>query len=107
VVARVDGDNIKQTDWDNAHRMETDRIRAQSPTVDPKLLDSPSARYATLERLVRDRVLQVAAQKMHLVTTDARLARSLQEIPQIAALRKPDGTLDARGLPVRWLPRRA
>lgn len=95
VVARVDGDNIKQTDWDNAHRMETDRIRAQSPTVDPKLLDSPSARYATLERLVRDRVLAAAAQKMHLVTSDARLARSLQEIPAIAGLKRADGTLDA------------
>lgn len=95
VVARVDGQKINQTDWDNAHRMETDRIRAQSPSVDPKLLDSPSARYATLERLVRDRVLTASAQKMHLVTSDARLARSLQEIPAIAGLKRPDGTLDA------------
>lgn len=95
VVARVDGNNIKQTDWDNAHRMETDRIRAQSPTVDPKLLDTPSARYATLERLVRDRVLAAAAQKMHLATSDSRLARSLQEIPAIAGLKRADGTLDA------------
>ena len=95
VVARVDGHKINQTDWDNAHRMETDRIRAQSPTVDPKLLDSPQARYATLERLVRDRVLAAAAKDMHLVTTDARLARSLQEIPAIADLKRADGTLDA------------
>ncbi len=95
VVARVDGQKINQTDWDNAHRMETDRIRAQSPSVDPKLLDSPSARYATLERLVRDRVLTASAQKMHLVTSDARLARSLQEIPAIAGLKRPDGMLDA------------
>ena len=95
VVARVDGHNINQTDWDNAHRMETDRIRAQSPSVDPKLLDSPDARYATLERMVRDRVLAAAAQKMHLVTSDARLARSLQEIPAIAGLKRADGTLDA------------
>lgn len=95
VVARVDGNKINQTDWDNAHRMETDRIRAQSPSVDPKLLDSPSARYATLERMVRDRVLAASAQKMHLVTSDSRLARSLQEIPAIAGLKRADGTLDA------------
>jgi peptidyl-prolyl cis-trans isomerase D len=95
VVARVDGEKINQTDWDNAHRMESDRIRAQSPSVDPKFLDTPQARYATLERMVRDRVLAAAAQKMHLVTTDARLARSLQDIPAIAQLRRPDGTLDA------------
>ncbi|MBS0506681.1 MAG: SurA N-terminal domain-containing protein [Proteobacteria bacterium] len=95
VVARVDGHDITQTDWDNAHRMESDRIRAQSPGVDAKLLDTPQARYATLERLVRDRLLQVAAQKMHLLTSDARLARELQGIPQIAALKRPDGSLDA------------
>lgn len=95
VVARVDGKDITQADWDNAHRMESDRLRAQSPGIDAKLLDSPQARYATLERMVRDQVMQVAAQKMHLVTSDARLARELQGIPQIAALKRPDGTLDA------------
>jgi peptidyl-prolyl cis-trans isomerase D len=95
VVARVDGNNITQSDWDNAHRVETDRVRAQSPSVDPKLLDSPQARYNTLERMVRDRVLAAAAQKMHLVASDARLARSLQEIPAIASLKRADGTLDA------------
>ena len=95
VVARVDGKDITQADWDNAHRMESDRIRAQSPGIDAKLLDSPQARYATLERLVRDRVLQVAAQNMHMLTSDARLARELQSIPQIAALKRADGTLDA------------
>lgn len=94
VVARVDGKDITQADWDNAHRMESDRIRAQSPGIDAKLLDSPQARYATLERLVRDRVLQASAQKMHLLTSDARLARELQNIPQIAALKRPDGSLD-------------
>jgi len=95
VVARVDGQDITQAEWDNAHRIESDRMRAQSPDMDAKLLDSPQARYATLERLVRDRVLQTAAQKMHMLTSDARLARELQGIPQIAALKRPDGTLDA------------
>ena len=95
VVARVDGHDITQADWDNTHRIESDRIRAEQPTINAKLLDSPSARYAMLERMVRDRVLQAAAKKMHIITTDAKLASSLQEIPQIAALRRADGTLDA------------
>ncbi|MBY0453421.1 MAG: SurA N-terminal domain-containing protein [Burkholderiaceae bacterium] len=94
VVARVDGNDITQAEWDNAHRQESDRIRAQQPTMNAALLDSPEARYATLERLVRDRVLQTATQKMHIVTSDAQLARSLNEIPQIAALKRTDGTLD-------------
>ena len=93
-VARVGSQDITQSEWDAAHRNEVDRIRASMPTLDPKLLDSPEARYATLERLMRERVLQQAAEKEHLVTTDARLARELQQEPTIASLRRADGTLD-------------
>lgn len=96
-VARVDGQDITQADWDNAHRVESDRMRAEMPNLDPKLLDSDEAKYATLERMVRDRVIVAAAQKMHLTTSDAQLVRTLQGIPAIAALRKPDGSLDADG----------
>lgn len=95
-VASVDGKAITQTEWDNAHRTESDRLRAQQPGIDGKLLDSPQARYATLEKLVRDRVLAAAAQHMHLVASDAQLARELQKIPAIAQLRKPDGSLDTQ-----------
>ncbi|WP_326536530.1 SurA N-terminal domain-containing protein [Pseudorhodoferax sp.] len=94
VVARVAGSEIKQAEWDFAHRNEVQRVLAQSPGMDPRLLDSPEAKYATLERLVRDRVLAVAADNAKLVTTDGRLARALQEDPSIASLRKPDGSLD-------------
>ncbi|MEY3486917.1 MAG: hypothetical protein RL075_922 [Pseudomonadota bacterium] len=93
-VARVDGRDITQAEWDAAHRTEIDRLRASMPTLDVKLLDSPEARYATLERLVRDRVMATAAAKSYLNTSDQRLARELQDNPQIAALRKPDGSLD-------------
>src|SRR2546427_4694385 len=82
-------------DWENAHRMESDRLRAENPNIDPKLLDSPQARYATLEKMVRDQVLAAAVQKMHLAASDAQLVRTLQEIPAIAALKKPDGSMDA------------
>jgi len=95
-VASVDGKAITKTEWDNAHRTESDRIRAQQPGIDGKLLDSPQARYATLEKLVRDRVLSAAARHMHLMASDAQLARELQKIPAIAQLRKPDGSLDTQ-----------
>ena len=97
VVARVNGKDITQADWDAAHRQASDRLRAQNPALDSKLLDSPQAKYETLERIVRDHVYEAAARDMNLATTDVRLARELQNIPQIAALRKPDGTLDVEG----------
>jgi peptidyl-prolyl cis-trans isomerase D len=38
-VASVDGHDISQADWDNAHRREVDRMRASNPTLDAKLFD--------------------------------------------------------------------
>ncbi|WP_374408222.1 SurA N-terminal domain-containing protein [Hydrogenophaga sp.] len=93
-VASVDGHDISKADWDQEHRVEAQRLRQKAPNIDPKLLDSDLARYATLERMVRDRVLSAAVQKDNLYTSDQRLARALQQDPTIAALRKPDGSLD-------------
>jgi peptidyl-prolyl cis-trans isomerase D len=44
VVARVDGRDITQAEWDAAHKLEMERIRSTMPSLDPKLLDSPEAR---------------------------------------------------------------
>jgi peptidyl-prolyl cis-trans isomerase D len=93
-VAKVDGQEIAQGDWDEAHRQQVDRLRQQMPTLDAKLLDSPAARYSTLEGLVRDRVIAAAAAKAKLATSDQRLAHELQQNEMIASLRGPDGKLD-------------
>jgi len=93
-VARVGSYDINQGEWDATHKAESDRLRASMPKLDPKLLDSAEARYATLERLVHDKVLAQAADKFKLTTSDARLARDLQEDPSIASLRLPNGKLD-------------
>ena len=94
VVARVGGHDITQAEWDFAHKNEVGRILARMPNVDPKLLDSAEARYASLERLVRERVMAEAADKLKLQAGDARLARELQQNESIASLRRADGTLD-------------
>ncbi|MFY8179502.1 MAG: SurA N-terminal domain-containing protein [Limnohabitans sp.] len=93
-VATVDGLDITQAEWDAAHRTQVERMRSSMPSVDVKLFDSPEAKYSTLERLVRDRLLQVAAGKLRLGASDGRLAAELQQNPSIAALRRADGTLD-------------
>lgn len=91
-VAKVDGHEILQGDWDAAHRQEVDRVRAQNPNLDPKLLDSPQFKYATLERLVRDRVIAAAAAKDKLTASDTALARELSQ--QLAPLMGPNGKID-------------
>lgn len=94
VVARVAGKEITQSEWDAAHTRQVDQIRASRPNLDAKMFDSPEARYTVLERLVRDKVLTMAAEKDGLLVSDARLARLLHEDPTIATLRKSNGKLD-------------
>jgi peptidyl-prolyl cis-trans isomerase D len=97
VVAVVDGKDITQPEWDAAHQNEVNRLRASMPTLDIKLLDSPEARYGTLERLVRDRVLAAAAAKSGLAVADQKLQRLYAEDKAIAAFRLPDGKFDRAG----------
>ena len=94
VVASINGQDITQADWDNAHRAQVERMRNAMPTADIKIFDTPEARQATLDRMVRDRVMQAAAEKLRLGVSDQRLAFELQQDANIASLRRPDGTLD-------------
>ena len=94
VVAKIDGQKINQMEWDAAHQREVDRIRASMPNLDAKLLGSDEARYATLERMVNDRLMAIASEKQLLVTSNQRLANYLQQDPSIAGLRGADGKLD-------------
>ncbi len=93
-VATVDGHDITQAEWDAAHRSQVERMRSSMPNVAVKLFDTPEAKFGTLERMVRDRLLQVAAIQLRLGASDTRLATELQQNPNIAALRRADGTLD-------------
>ena len=51
-------------------------------------------RRQTLEQLVRERVLIVAADKLHLTTSDERLQRLFATDPQFAMLRNADGSVN-------------
>ena len=93
-VARVDGNNITRPEWDAQHRIETDRIRQQSPNVDAALLESDVIRYGTLERMVRDRVLAAAAAKSNVTVSEERLSRIFAQDAGLAAFRTPDGKFD-------------
>lgn len=93
-VASIDGQSISQNEWDAAHQRAIDGMRRQMPNLDVKLLDTPQMRQETLEAMVRERVLLTAAQKLHLLPTDARLKRLFVADPQYGSLRNPDGTVN-------------
>ena len=93
-VAKVAGLSITRAEWEYAHQRAIDRVRRQDPTLVDKSLDTPAARRETLETLVRDRVLMVSAQDMHLAPTDGRLKRLFATDPQFAPVRNPDGSVN-------------
>ena len=93
-VASVDGRDISQQEWDNAHRQTVERLRANNPNIDLRLLDTPAIKYSTLEQIVHDRVLQAAVADQHLTVSDQRLIDVLAHDPSIEALRDPDGRIN-------------
>ncbi len=93
-VAQVAGQDITQAELDAAHRQQIDRMRREMPTIDIKLLDTPEMRQRTLEGLVRERVMLVAADKYHFAPTDERLRHIFTSDPQFAFVRNPDGSVN-------------
>jgi len=93
-VATVDGHKITQNEWDAAHRDQIDRLRRQMPNLDAKLFDAPEVKREALDALVRDRVMQAAATKQHLLVSDERVQAMFQKDPQFAFLRNPDGSVN-------------
>jgi peptidyl-prolyl cis-trans isomerase D len=102
-VASVDGRDITRAEWDNQHRKEVDAARQRNPQADLKQLDTPEAQRASLDSIVRDRVMQAAVAHEHLAVSDDRIVREYQTNPQFAQLRamtkdQRDAFLAQRGL---------
>lgn len=102
-VAKVAGNDITQAEWDAAHRNQIERMRAQSPDIDVRLLDTAAYRLRTLEELVRERVLAEGARELHLTPTDDHLGRVFKTDPQFAGLRNPDGSIRKELLAARGM----
>lgn len=94
-AAKIDGRTISMEQLDAANRQEIERIQAMlGGRVDIKQIDTPEQKMRTLDGLIRQRLLQLQAAREHLQVTDAQVQQAILQIPQIAALRKPDGSFD-------------
>ncbi len=102
-VAKVGKQKVSQQEWDNAHRNFVERQRSQRPDLDMSLFDLPEVKQQSLDALIREYVLLMAANDQHLTVPAGRIMRIFANDPQFAALRNPDGTvnkalLEARGM---------
>jgi len=93
-VAKVDGVKITQSQLEAAVRKQAEQIRNQNPNIDPKLLDTPELKARVLEGLVREHVLQTAADKELLNASPERVQQLIRNDPSFAALYNADGTIN-------------
>src|ERR1700712_3049077 len=93
-VARIDGHKLSRSEWEFAQREQIDRVRRQMPNIDPKVFDTPEMRQQSLDAVVRDRVSQAAAEHLHLSASDEILQREMMSVPQLASLKRADGSFD-------------
>ena len=86
-VATVNGKDISRADWDARQRQNVDNMRRRNPQADTKLLDSPAAKRASLESLIREEVLRVAEARQDLTASPDRAVTYFKNDPQYAQIR--------------------
>ncbi|MDQ3260832.1 MAG: SurA N-terminal domain-containing protein, partial [Pseudomonadota bacterium] len=81
-VAKVDGRNISQEEFNVAFRNQMDQMREMlGQNYDPALIDNPQARANVLAGMVNRQLLADAARKVGLVVTDEQLYKIIEQIP--------------------------
>jgi peptidyl-prolyl cis-trans isomerase D len=81
-VATVAGSKITDADFGNALREQQQRMqRAMGAKYDPAIFQSPEVKYALLEQLIGERLLQDQARRDHLTVSDEQLRKFISDIP--------------------------
>jgi peptidyl-prolyl cis-trans isomerase D len=82
-LATVDGQRIDRPDWERAHRATLDGLVAQlGGQVSVGALDTPASRVASLDRLIVDRMMAVAATQQGLAPSDETIKSVIAQIPE-------------------------
>jgi len=81
-IATVGRGKVTQQDYDEVMREQQDRMRQQlGRNFDPAMFDSPKVRYALVEQLVNQRLLENQARTGRFQVTDAQLAQFIAQLP--------------------------
>jgi peptidyl-prolyl cis-trans isomerase D len=80
-VATVGGSEITRAEFDELMRQQQDRMRAaMGRGFDPAIFDNPEMRFALVEQLVAQKLLQREAREQRFRVTDADLGRVIGDI---------------------------
>jgi hypothetical protein len=89
-IAKVGNEAISSAELDNAVKGQ-----AQRSGIPEALSNNPSFKNNVLNQLIQQRLLRYEMQSLGLQVSDQRLANELIKFPEIQALKKPDGSIDA------------
>ncbi len=91
-VAKVNGQEITQPEWDAAQRDQMNRFRQMfGDQFDAKMFDTPEAKQEILDNMIAQRVLAAEAKRNQLSVSDQALQ---QTIAGMEGLRTADGKFD-------------
>ena len=80
-IATVGDSKVTQAEFDEARREQQDRMRqALGRNYDPSLFDTPEARYALVDQLVNQRLLENRARADRLRVTDPQLYEFIAQL---------------------------
>lgn len=88
-LVKVNGQTITQAELDVAVKRQADRSGG-----DPSLVNNPRFKQGVLNELVQQKLVAFELGSLNLQVSDKALANRLLMIPDIAALKKPDGSID-------------
>lgn len=81
-VAIVGGQSVTPQDFETALRSQQERMRQMlGKNFDPTMFDNPEVRQQVLDGLVNQRLLAASSQGLKLTAPDARLQKTILEIP--------------------------
>ena len=81
-VATVGSDKVTQTEFDEALRDQQARMRqALGPNYDPAMFDSPQVRFALVDQLVNQRLLEQRARSERFRVSEAQLYDFISGLP--------------------------
>jgi len=89
-IAKVGKDVISGTAFENALKNQAQRTGLPS-----ELANSVAFKSNVLEQMIQQQLLKNELQSLQLQVSDERLAKELNRFPEIVALKKPDGSIDA------------
>jgi hypothetical protein len=89
-IAKVHQESITQVELENALKAQGQKLG-----ITGQSLDNPNFKNAILGQLIQQKLLNFDLKSLNLQIPDETLAKEILKFPEVALLKKPDGSIDA------------